>query len=280
MSRNLVKQSCVVEAGETRIIDTNELLRRRRENEAREQADQSREGFTSGLDAEEVQIPADGGEGSESGVIKAGEDGKATLDQAREEAREILEKANREAEDIIAAARAQAEAEKRSILDQARHQGYVDGQSKAHQESEAAKAELQRQARSLEEEYQKMVDELEPKFVDVITSAYEHVFQVELSGDRKILEYLISNTMHRLEGGGSFLIHVSRMDYEEVLLHRQEILAGTASGVGTVEIVEDLTLGENECLIETDGGIFDCGLGTQLAGLKQKLMLLAWSREE
>ena len=121
MSRNLVKQSCVVEAGETRIIDTNELLRRRRENEAREQADQSREGFTSGLDAEEVQIPADGGEGSESGVIKAGEDGKATLDQAREEAREILEKANREAEDIIAAARAQAEAEKRSILDQARH---------------------------------------------------------------------------------------------------------------------------------------------------------------
>ena len=32
--------------------------------------------------------------------------------------------------------------------------------------------------------------------------------------------------------------------------------------------------------IETDGGIFDCGLGTQLSELKKRLMLLAYSREE
>ncbi len=280
MSRNLVKQFCAVEAEEARIIDTNELLRRRGDSVAGKQAARREDGFTSGLDAEEVQIPLDGEELPEGGVIKPGEKIEAMLANARENAESIVEQANRGAAEIIAAAKAQAEAEKHSVLEQARHQGYVDGQTKAQREAEAERAKLQQRAKCLEEEYQQMADELEPKFVDAITSAYEHVFHVELSGERKILEYLISNTMHRLEGGGNFLIHVSRADYEEVVLHKQEILAGTASGIGTVEIVEDMTLGENECLIETDGGIFDCGLGTQLAGLKQKLMLLAWSREE
>ena len=46
-----------------------------------------------------------------------------------------------------------------------------------------------------------------------------------------------------------------------------------------VEVVEDLTLAKNECLIETDSGIYDCGLGTQLEEVKKKLMLLAFQRE-
>ena len=282
MSRNsLVKQYNVVEAEETRVIDTNELLRRRREQlppriVTREDGD----GFVSGLDAEEVELPA-GAEGiPESGVIKAGEDIQAMLDQAREEAQAILNKAQMEAQTLIADAVAKAEAEKKSITDQARQQGYEAGQGKARAEADALRKEFQEKERLLEAEYQQMIDELEPRFVDTITSVYEHIFQVELGDDRRILEHLISNTMHRLEGGGSFLIHVSKEDYPHVTMQKQQILAGTASGIGTVEIVEDMTLGKNECLIETDGGIFDCGLGTQLQGLKQKLMLLSWARED
>ena len=46
-----------------------------------------------------------------------------------------------------------------------------------------------------------------------------------------------------------------------------------------VEVVEDATLGKNDCLIETENGIFDCGLGTQLAELRQKLKLLSYEKE-
>ena len=63
-------------------------------------------------------------------------------------------------------------------------------------------------------------------------------------------------------------------------MQRKQLLTSAVAGNSTVDIVEDLTLAKNECIIETDGGIFDCGLGTQLAELKQKLMLLAWSKEE
>ena len=282
MSRNnLVKQFNVVEAEETRIIDTNELLRRRREKlPPRIVTPEDGDSFVSGLGAEEVELPA-GGEGlPESGVIKAGEDIQAMLEQAREEAQAIVDRAHREAQDLIADAVAKAETEKKSIMDQARQQGYEAGQGKAQAEADVLRKEFQEKARQLEAEYQQMIDELEPRFVDVITSVYEHIFQVELGENRGILEHLISNTMHRLEGGGNFLIHVSKEDYSDVTMQKQQILAGTASGIGTVEIVEDMTLGKNECLIETDSGIFDCSLGTQLAGLKQKLMLLSWSKED
>ena len=278
MSRyNLVKQFNVVEAEETRVIDTNELLRRRREKlppriVTREDGDS----FVSGLDAEEVELTA----GAEGSVIKAGEDIQAMLEQAREEAQAILDRAHKEAQALITDAVAKAEVEKKSIADQARQQGYEAGQGKARAEADILRKEFQEKERQLEAEYQQMIDELEPRFVDTITSIYEHIFQVELGESRGILEHLISNTMHRLEGGGNFLIHVSKEDYSYVTMQKQQILAGTASGIGTVEIVEDMTLEKNECLIETDSGIFDCSLGTQLAGLKQKLMLLSWSRED
>lgn len=280
MSKNLVKQYYAVEAEETRVIDANEAIRRRLENAPKRVVKPDAGGFVSGLQAAEVELPPEGEGVSESNVIKAGEDIQAMLEQARQDAQAVLDQAHQEAARLISEAKAQAESEKKQILDQARQQGYEAGQSKAQAEADAVRKEYQEKARQLEAEYQQLLDEAEPKFVDTITAIYEHIFQVELGNNREILEHLISNTMHKLEGGGNILVHVSKEDYTFVTMQKKEIVAGTASGTGNVEIVEDMTLGKNECLIETDGGIFDCGLGTQLEGLKQKLMLLAWSKED
>ena len=135
-------------------------------------------------------------------------------------------------------------------------------------------------ARTLEEAYQQQVDILEPKFVDTITAVYEHVFHVELSSFRDILTYLITTVMHNLEGSRSFVIHVSKDDYAYVSMQKKQMLSGVVSENMSVDIVEDLTLGRNDCMIETENGIFDCGLGTQLSELKKRLMLLTWSGEE
>ena len=279
MSRNLVKQIFAVEAEEARVIDTNELIRRRMESAPVRVAAPDSDGFVSGLDAEEVEVPQDGEEIPGS-VIKASEDVSALIEQARADAEVILENAKAEADRIVTAAKSQAENDKISIMESARQQGYSEGQSKAMAEVEAARREFQEQVRRLEEEYQQQIDELEPRFVDVITAAYEHIFRVELSSDREILMHLIYNTMRRVEGGHTYLIHVSKEDYTYVEEQKQQLISGVVSGSDTVDVLEDITLGKNECMIETDTGIFDCGLGTQLAELKQKLMLLAWSGEE
>ena len=133
--------------------------------------------------------------------------------------------------------------------------------------------------KQLEEEYQKMVEELEPKFVDTISSIYEHIFHVDLDSYREVLAYLISTTMHKIEGVRSFLIHVSKEDYPYVSMQKKQLTANALAPGSSVEVVEDATLGKNDCLIETENGIFDCGLGTQLAELRQKLKLLSYEKE-
>lgn len=115
--------------------------------------------------------------------------------------------------------------------------------------------------------------------VDAISAIYEHILHVDFQSYREILSHLISDTLRKMEGGHDFMVHVSKEDYPYVSMQKKEILAGAVAANCNVEVVEDLTLAKNECLIETDSGIYDCGLDTQLEALKRKLMLLAWQRE-
>ena len=101
----------------------------------------------------------------------------------------------------------------------------------------------------------------------------------DLDSYREVLAYLISTTMHKIEGVRSFLIHVSKEDYPYVSMQKKQLTANALAPGSSVEVVEDATLGKNDCLIETENGIFDCGLGTQLAELRQKLKLLSYEKE-
>lgn len=280
MSRNLVKQFFANESEEKRVIDTNELLRLRAERNLAVRAPMpDSDGFVTGLDAEAVEALGEDTEGS-ANVIKASEDARLLLEQAKGEAGTILEKARAEAAQYRMEAVAQAEEEKDGIFEQARKQGYDAGLAKAQAEEENLRREYHDKMAQLETQYQQRFEEMEPMLVDTITGIYEHIFQVELGSHREILEHLISNTVHRLEGGHSFLIHVSKDDYSFVNMQKKQILNGAVSGADTVDVVEDMTLVKNQCMIETDSGIFDCSLDTQLSALRQKLMLLAWSKEE
>lgn len=284
MSSNLLKRGFAnVQQDETRVIDTNGLIAKRIEALAAKMGEPGNEGFVSGISADNMKIDAlladeEDGNGIQSNVIKAGEDAESLRARAKSEAEAILADARKQAEQIKAEAAASAEREKNQVLSQAKSQGYEEGKKQAEKEAERMRHDYSEKERQLEAVYQKQIDELEPQFIDTITGIYEHIFHVELSSYREILVYLISSAMRKAEGSKSFFIHVSKEDYPYVSMQKKQIAAGMASSNGSVEIVEDMSLGKNECLIETDGGIFDCGLGTQLTELNQKLRLLSYEK--
>lgn len=290
MYSNLVKWNYTNPAQEEkRVIDSNELVAKRiEEYVARNQQAQSQgqpQGFTEGLIADAVDMEAlfeDNGEPGEYGsnVIKANVDVEAFQAQLQQEADMLLEEARAEAERIINEANALAMAERNRVLSEAKSQGYAEGMDKAKRENEHLQRELQEKAKQLEAEYQEYFNELEPQFIDTIAGIYEHIFHVELESYRDILVYLISATMRKAENNRDFMIHVSAEDYPYVSMQKKQLATGLASANTTIEIVEDITLSKNECLIETEGGIFDCSLGTQLAELGQKIRLLSYEREK
>ena len=302
-SNNLLKMVFTnVQDGEKRVIDTNELVARRMEELAAKQERQealasSSDGFLSGLSAERLEgvtdeSDPDSEDAFRSNVIKANpapeeEEGAAgaetemMLEDARQAAEEILEqaraRAQAEAEEILAIARADAETEREEVFATAREKGYQDGLSRAENIIAAKEKELLEQKRAMEAEFDAMIDSLEPRFIDTITDVYEHLFGVELSSYRDILVHLVGNAMRKIEGK-DFLVRVSGADYAYVTMKKQELTAALSSPGATLELVEDSTLRHNECMIETEGGIFDCSLGTQFGELRQKLMLLSYEK--
>ena len=275
----------VPKPSEKRIIDTNDLVASRLEmlSEILKQNQQSQEpvdGFVQGLNAEDVSKLIGNGE-EEAIVIKpeaANPDN--VLQQAKDKASELISDAKKQADTIVAEALEQAELSKKNIMEEARMNGYREGINRANKEIEDTKAALAKQKANLEAEFEAKFESMEADLVGAITNIYEHIFNVELSSNREILVYLINTTLRKVEGGRNFIVHVSKEDYPYVNMQKRQLIAGAVAGNGRVDVVEDLTLSKNECMIETEGGIFDCGLGTQLAELQQKLTLLSWSKEE
>lgn len=286
LSRNLVKRMCVAETEEeTRVIDTNTLAERRLAELAKKKEAPSAEGFVAGLNASRIEVlPEEEAQETETvsreSLEHASEEAQRILEQAAIDAQAKITDAQVRAEQIRKEARQQAEEERLQILEQARSQGYDEGYANAQAEAERIRQEYALKGQQLEEHYQQMIDELEPQFIDAVTDIYEHIFGIGLEDQKEVLAHLISNTIRKVEGSHSFIIHVSKEDYPFVSMQKKQLMAGAAAGSSTVEVVEDITMGQGECTIETDGGIFDCGLGTQLSELKKKLMLLAYSKEE
>ena len=152
--------------------------------------------------------------------------------------------------------------------------GYDQGFAQGNAEAMAMLEEERARLKEMEKEYDLNIQAVEPLFVDKLTSIYQHIFQVDLSEHRDIILHLIDTTIHSIETGKNFIIRVSKEDIGFVTMQKSKLLGGLNEV--TAEIVEDATLQKNECLIETEGGIFDCSLDVELEALSKKLKLLSY----
>lgn len=286
MSSNLYKRNSfygVHAEPEKRIIDTNEIAAKRLEALAeimKCSADKGNsQGFVQGIDAKDVSLllSEDGEESGNIIKVSSAEDASAVLSGAREEAAEIVNSAKQQADTIVKEALEQAENSKKNVLEEARMNGYREGINRANKEVEQLRAELARKEKTLEAHYQAQFSSMESDLVEVITGIYEHIFHVDLSSQRELLVHLIAATIRKSDSSRSFIIHVSKEDYPFVSMQKKQLQSGVAGVNSSVEIIEDMTLAKSECLIEADGGIFDCGLGTQLEELGKKLRLLSYN---
>ena len=269
----------VQKPSDKRIIDSNELVASRLEklNEilrANPQVQESADGFVQGIRAEDVSGLL--GEDEAASVLKAeGLNPDNVLQQAKDKASELISDAKKQADTIVAEAMEQAAISKKNILEEARMNGYREGINRATKEINDTKAALAKEKADLEAEYNARFESMEADLVNTITNIYEHIFDVELSSNRAILVYLINTTLRKVEGGRNFIVHVSKEDYPFVSSQKKQLLT-VGSGSNTVDVVEDLNLMKGECFIETDGGIFDCGLGTHLKQLSNMLKMLSF----
>lgn len=290
---NLLKSSYVIKKDGARVIDSNELIASRLQslNELMEQEQEpgyeedDSDGFTEGLNAEQLEMlledtPQAAAENEvfndeEGSVIH--QDNMAAMEDIRREAEELLENARLEAQGIIDEANSEAESIRASFKEQGYSEGYEQGHAEGLRAIDDKLSELEQKEAQLNADYDKKLDEMEPLLVDTITDIFEHIFHVSLSSNREIMLNLLHDTVRNVEGGKNFIVHVSKDDFEYINDRKDQLTEGLGS-TDTVEVIEDLTLRQSECFVEAEGGIYDCGIGTELELLKKELMLLAYQK--
>ena len=278
--------------GETRIIDSNELANKKIEAFQEQELKRQRAQMASEEGVEEGEEPVDFIPGLEmeqlnqltedQGVIEPMQSPDPQFDMEAMQA-EIdfkIQQAQEQADMIIQEANEQADTIRNNAIDQGRREGYDAGYQEGVAAAESLKAEIEQQREGLEKEYQQLVDELEPEMVDILTQIYEHVFGIELREDKAIILHLLKSTLSRIEPGNNLIVHVSSDDYDEVIDERDSLDACITSPNTTMEIIEDPLLKENECMIESDSGVFDCSLGVELSEISRKLKLLSFDRKK
>ena len=92
--------------------------------------------------------------------------------------------------------------------------------------------------------------------------------------NKDVILHLINNVMRNNELSKEFTIRVSENDYNYVISNK-ELIYGAASPDYNIEICKDSKLSKNQCVIETDAGVFDCSLDIQLENLIHEIKILS-----
>ncbi len=206
------------------------------------------------------------------------------LEEIQAQIDEQIRMAEEEAKQIVDDANSQAEQIKNQAMEEGRNAGYQEGIQQASEEIERmkaeAEAEIEEERAKQQADFQQLVASIEPDMVDTLTQIYEHIFNVEFRENKDIVLHLIRTTLGKMENGTDIILHISSDDYDLVSDEKQNLEEAMASPNSTLEIIEDPTLKENECIIESEGGVFDCSLGIELAEVSRKLKLLAFDRNK
>lgn len=278
LSRNLLKGGYVIVSEKERItIDRNETVAKRLEELSQLQQEESieeeeTENFVAGIDP--------------TMVAKLVEE-QSDMDALTEERERIFARAEEKAEEEAKKIVQEATEESKRIFEEAKNNGYQEGyqngsmQAQADMENKYQErcALLEQEKLAMEADYNNKLSAMEPELVDKLMDIFRHVTGVRLEDDRAAILFILQRAMQSLENGRNSIIHVSKEDYGNVKEHLDDIVQGTGLLKETFEIVEDITLGLNSCMIESEAGIWDCGLGTQMKLLQKQLRILSYEPE-
>jgi flagellar assembly protein FliH len=254
-----------------KLIDTNDkveqlvLTRWNQDKKAKSEFAATKEpdadGFTQGLNAT---------------VIGVSSEEEETVTSQRSD--DIIEDARLQASEIIKQAELDAKDRCQSLYEEAKGKGYEEGLLQGQAEIELKKQELNQLIHQQHNDYFMQIQELEPAFANIVAACIVKITGIIVEEKQEIIQYLIHNAITDSEVSKSFVIRVSKGDYDYVLSRKDDIQNLVSSDV-IIEIALDKELSKNQCLIETDSRIIDCSLDVQLSNLVQDIKLLSTTIE-
>ena len=123
-------------------------------------------------------------------------------------------------------------------------------------------AELVRRVDALEEE---LVEQTDRRVQGAAQSLVEEILRREVSDPDGFLD-MIRHSLRAMRRGREIFLRVHPDRAKHLQDHRDSLVA-VLGRARTIEIREDISLSRDGCVVETDAGVLDVGLETQLGAL-------------
>lgn len=201
------------------------------------------------------------------------QDREDILEVARKQSEQIIENAKQEAKEILLQADIEIQEKSSKIYEESQRNGYTKGYEKGYSETEALKIEAEETLLNAKFERQQLEEQLEPEIINLIIGISQKILTDAFSINPQIISLLIRKGLQNIKDLKDLKISVSEKQYEYVLKNKNEIL-GIDTNKNNIEIIKDISLDDDDCVIETEFGTIKCGVKEQFNGIKEALQYI------
>lgn len=194
------------------------------------------------------------------------------LHEMQSYAEKIVEDARQEAEQIYNETFRRAEADINQCKMDARQEGYEVGLQQAQEEVEQLKCELAEKEKHLNNLYDENIMKMQTQITELLIQLVAKITGVVIE-EKSIITYLVCDAVKGQSGCNEFRISVSKADYP-IICEQQSQIEDLVKSTAQVTIIENPELMKNQCKIETEKNIIDCGIDTKMENLMMSLKLL------
>ena len=199
-----------------------------------------------------------------------------------DEAQVIAQNAKKDAEDIIAEAEQKARdiiADSEKNKDSVNRDAYKEGFNRSREEGfKEGNLEVQRLTDRLHtiinktmDRRQEILSETEQQIVDLVLLMTRKVVKVISENQRNVVVSNVVHALRKVKGRGDVVIRVNLADVKMTTEHIQNFISA-AENIKNITVVEDSTVDQGGCIIETDFGAVDARIASQLNELEQKIL--------
>lgn len=194
--------------------------------------------------------------------------------EIKEQAERMLGEAQNRSDAMIAEAEGEVEAIRKAAREEGLQQGIEEGMEQARQEIQREREELQEMTEAHQREYAQLLEEIEPRYSEILASLVQKITGILVEDNKDVFLHLIRSGLQETKPSEKYTIRVATDKVMYVEGRRKEILSEIGWDV-TLDIQEEKGLEENDCIIETEHQMVDCGFHTQLDNLVSTLRMLS-----
>ena len=191
--------------------------------------------------------------------------------QAQDEADKIVAEAQEKAGQIEAESRDAFEAERKEAEEQGRSAGRETGFAEGKDEVERLIGRTQIVLQRAQDKRTEILEETEQEIINLVLLIARKVIKVISENQKNVIISNVVQALRKVKGRGDIVIRVNLADLKLSTEHLKDFIK-LLEGARSVQIVEDSSVDEGGCVIETDFGEIDARIASQLAELEAKIL--------